>query len=171
MLSTMYKFPTKWPCLWRFNVTQEVKSNGVVVFCVCDFLLVFKSDIWLSNAAPLWHTGLHNLNDLDAHLWMSLKATCDGAILLHIVDFLFVFSRNIWRRLFYQIYDSEIWVILTLTFQGHLRLNLIVSYDSPYMVSCYCAISNKWSRSAPIWETGLQNLSNLEFDLSKSLKE
>ena len=57
---------------------------------------------------------------------------------------------------------------LNLTFQGHSRSSLIVRLDSPYMVSYWC--SKIWPKCLLLPDTRLQNQSDLEFDLSRSLK-
>ncbi len=45
----------------------------------------------------------------------------------------------------------------------------MMSLDSPYMLSLMFN-SNIWPNSAPLQDIRLQNLSDLEFDLSRSLK-
>ena len=57
-----------------------------------------------------------------------------------------------------------------LTFQGHSRSNVIVPLDSPYMQFLLMFISNIWPNSAPLQDIRLLNLSDLEIDLSMSLR-
>ncbi len=59
----------------------------------------------------------------------------------------------------------KIWVTLTLTYQGHTGSNVMVSLDSLLMVN-----SNLWPNSAPLRDERLQNLGELDFDLSRSPK-
>ena len=65
---------------------------------------------------------------------------------------------------------------LTLTFQGHSRSNVMVVLDSPYMISYWCLLNTNrksgkiWPNSTPLRDIRLRNLSDLEFDLSRSLK-
>ncbi len=47
-----------------------------------------------------------------------------------------LFRSNIWpTKLLYKIKGFEIWVTLTLSFQGHSRSYVMMSLDSPYMLS------------------------------------
>ncbi len=48
------------------------------------------------------------------------------------------------------------------------RSNMMVQLDSPCMISYSSFII--WPNSAPLWDRSLDNLSNLEFDLSRSYK-
>ncbi len=59
---------------------------------------------------------------------------------------------------------------LTLTLQGLWRSKVIVSLDSPYMVSCWWLISNIGPNSAPLRDIRHWNPSDLYFGLSRSLK-
>ncbi len=45
--------------------------------------------------------------------------------------------------LLYKTQNLEIWMTLNLTFQGHSRLNVVVSLDSPYMVAYWYIYSNR----------------------------
>ncbi len=87
-----------------------------------------------------------NLSEVDFDLSRSLKVKCHGVIGLAIYGFLWMANGNIgpnlaplrdirflkcgWPWLWH-----EIWVTLTLTFQCHSRSSVMVSLDSPYMVS------------------------------------
>ncbi len=53
-----------------------------------------------------------------------------------------------------------------MTFLGHSRSNVVVSLDAPYMLFMFT--SNMWPNSTPLQDTKLRNLSDLDFDLSKS---
>ena len=57
---------------------------------------------------------------------------------------------------------------LTLTFQGRSRSKVMVSLDSPYMVSYWWLVSNISPNFAPLRDMTLWNLIDLEFDFSKS---
>ncbi len=59
---------------------------------------------------------------------------------------------------------------MILTFQDHSRSNVIVSLDSPYMVCLLMFNSNICPNSAPLQDIRLKYLSDLDFDLSMSLK-
>ena len=88
------------------------------------------------NSAPFRDMKLRNLSDLDFDLSRSPKVYCLGAIGLPIHGFLFMFNNNMGlSRLLCEILGFKIWVTLNLTFQGHLRSNVMVSFDSLHMVS------------------------------------
>ncbi len=59
---------------------------------------------------------------------------------------------------------------LTLTFQGHY--NAICNGTNGLSIYAFLLVfnSNIWRNSAPLWDIMLQNLSDLDFDLSMSLK-
>ncbi len=63
---------------------------------------------------------------------------CDGAIGLSVYYFQVLFNSNMrlnWPPLFHISLQNRN-IALTLTFQGHTRSNVMVTLDSPYMVSC-----------------------------------
>ena len=59
---------------------------------------------------------------------------------------------------------------MSLTFQGNSRSNVMVSLDCPYMVFLLMFNSNIGPNMAPLRDISLQNMSDLEFNLSRSLK-
>ncbi len=61
-------------------------------------------------------------------------------------------------------------MILNLTLQGHSRSNVTTPLDSPYMISCYWFNSNLWPNSGPFRNIRLWDLSDLDIDLSRSLR-
>ncbi len=61
-------------------------------------------------------------------------------------------------------------VTLTLTFQCHSMLNMMVPLDSICMASLLLFNSNLWPHWAPLCDIRLQNLRDVEFDFSRSFK-
>ncbi len=59
---------------------------------------------------------------------------------------------------------------LTLNFQGHSRSIGMVPLNSPYVGSYWWLISNIGPNFTPLWLIRLRNLSDLDFDLSRSFK-
>ncbi len=78
---------------------------------------------------------LDHIRHLNFDLLDSLKVKFDSVTALPIYGFLFMFNSNGLTQLLYEIEAFEIWVTLTLTFQGHLGSNVTVSFDLPYMLS------------------------------------
>ena len=113
----------------------RVKCNGAVWLLICDLPLVFNRSIWPS-LAPLCDTGLQILHDFDFALSRSRKVISDAAVRLPICDLISVLANNTLTQLIYEIYNFEIWMTFSLTFQGHSRSNLMVQLDSSYMISC-----------------------------------
>ncbi len=90
--------------------------------------------------APLQDIRLQNLTDLQFELSRPLKVICDDVIELPIYAFLLMFNSNLWPN---SAPSQDIRLrnlTLNLTFQGHSRSNVIVSFDSPYMLSYQCLI-------------------------------
>ncbi len=57
---------------------------------------------------------------------------------------------------------------MTLTFQGHPRSHVTLQLDSPYMFFLVMINSNIRPNYAPLRDIRLRNLSDLDFDLSRS---
>ena len=63
-----------------------------------------------------------------------------------------------------------IWMTLTLTFQGHLRSYLMVALDFPYISYWWLRVTSGLTYLVPLWDIRLWNLSDLDLNLSRSLK-
>ncbi len=92
-----------------------------------------KSDLRLAMAVKYWYMikiGILNKKDR----WDSRKPRRQQTLFCDIQIKVVISRRQIYV---YQtdLLPLEIWVSLTLTFQGHSRSNVKVPFDSPYMVS------------------------------------
>ncbi len=96
---------------------------------------MFNSNIW-PNSAPLQDIRLWNLSDFEFDLSRSLKVKCDSVIWLPIYAFLLMFNGNIWPNSA-PLQDIRLWNLSDLEFDlsRSLRSNMMMSLESPYMVS------------------------------------
>ena len=119
-----------------------------------------------TNSAPLQYIKLRNLRDLDFDLSTSRKIKVNDVIELPIYDSILVLYNNICPNSApLQDISLQIWVTLTLTFQGRPRQMLWCSWT----VCTYFSISfksNVWPNSDPLPDMHL-NDTELTF---KSLK-
>ncbi len=83
--------------------------------------------------APLQDIRLRNLSDLEFDLLRSLKVKCNSVIGLLIYAILLMFNRNIWPNSA-PLQDIRLRNLSDLEFDLS-RSNVIVSLDSPYILS------------------------------------
>ncbi len=103
------------------------------------FLLMFNSNIG-PNSAPLWDTRFQNVSDLDIHLSRPLNVKCNHTNGLPIYAFLLMFNSNIGPNSA-PLQDTKLQNLSDLDFDLS-RSNVMVSLDSPYMVSNWYITNN-----------------------------
>ncbi len=122
----------------KFDLSRSLKviCDDVIRLPIYAFLLMFNSKLW-PNSAPSQDIRLQNLSDLEFDLLRSLKVKCDSVIEVPIYAFLLMFNSNIWPNSapLQDILGFIICVTLNLTFQGHLRSNVMMSFDLSYVIS------------------------------------
>ncbi len=113
------------------------------------------------------------MSDLGFDLSRSLKVKCDSVIGLPIYGFLLMFNSNIWpssaplrdiRLQSLSDLDCE------LSRSLRVKCNSVIGLSIHVYAFLLMFNNNIWPSSAPLRDKRLRNLSNLEFDISRSLK-
>ncbi len=161
---------SEWPWHWPYKVTKVRICNHTIGLPIYSFLLMFNSNIW-PILAHLQHINIQHLNDLDFYLSRSLKVKCDCGIWLPIYGFLLVLivtygPNQLLVR--YKPSKSE-W-----SWHWPFKVTQGQTWSCHWTPCIYAFLlmfnSNLWPYSVPLQDIRLQNLSDLEFDLSMSLK-
>ncbi len=111
---------------------------------------------------------------LDVDFSRSFKVKTEGAVEFHIYALLLRFNSNIWLNsapFFIRYKAFKTWVTPSLNFQGVTQGQIWMCSWTPICDFLLVFNSNIWpGNSDPLWYIRLQSLSDLDFDLSKSLK-
>ena len=112
---------------WHFFCRHVSKTH-------CCRLNRLKSWVNCHTVPHYARINLHHFRHFNLDLSRSLKVTCDGGIRLPIYDFLLVFNIVTYglTQLLISLRDLS---DLNIYFQGHSMSDVMVSLDSPYMVS------------------------------------
>ncbi len=139
-----------------------------------DFRLVFNSNTW-SNGAPVTRYMPSNLSDLELHISVShtFQYHCHprSNLMTHVkppppfylvLNSIWPDAPPLWNFYFtFLAIKFETWVTLNFSFQGHSRSRLMAHFNSRHMV-LLVLIGNIWPNLSPLWDTSLQNMSNLD---------
>ncbi len=140
-------------------MSLKVKCDSVIGLPIYGFLLMFNRNIW-PNSTPLRDTRLRNLSDLAFDLSRSLKVQYDSVIGLHIYAFLLMFNSNIWPNSA-PLQDIRLRNLSDLDFDLS-RSNVMVSLDSPYMISIHI-YSNRISIPYRLAVINTENVSPMSY--------
>ncbi len=130
-----------------FSRSLKVIYHSVIGLPIYAFLLIFNNNIW----PKLSSFSRYRLSKSEWPWHYPLKVTdvkCNHINGLSIYAFLLMLNSNIWPLPLCEIEGFEIWVTLSLSFQGHSRSNVMVSLLTPhicfptdYIYSNYMSIS------------------------------